>query len=1822
MAYSKHTVFLGPKFTQANFDAMVWENNTNHYQLSFAEATNEVVFDLSILEWIGTEQIAFLFAWIRNIKLSGKKITVILPYRAHLQKSGYYKEAFMQVLKQKYSDPADGEYVETELRVNRRKTRNIYLLSVWGIMSNTGLQMTDMENMADFGTYNKEDERINQNSHQVIPFSYFDVSFNHRHIKFDTYFNELINSGEGSGLFNLQQDMQDILKHYASYSPFESKILSNVITQELFINSLQHSFGFGQPASVKECYVAAFLSNRWDNPGSRFFNASFLAEKYPESLDFYKDKNRIAKEIGELLQSPKYKNTASRTAALHNYDYFKNSSYLEYTFLDFGSGISDSLRVTFKEAAEQPDFRKRHAFSTGFDQAGEDGQILEYAFLLETSRNPLDKTIEFYDLVPRGLFFLVDMVRRYNAMLIVRSGDGRLLFDFSEQVVVHNRGGHAAASVAPRPTIREAIKHIRQTAIGGFKGTMVTIVIPEKRRTPWNKPAKDNTIIPAVRQDSELLADYAYSLSVNDILKQERATEKFKENTFHYIGLLFLYNEVVEEMRGLLEEVNVQEVYNRLFAKLNRQLDDFQEKPCILFFDFAGLRAGNAPWMKIIYYLFLTPKINEVTKAIIVNLPPDEGDVIRDLKRNYYQLDVAGEIVAHRFPDPYLYRPIPCLSFRIEAENEEQLISWIGLKEESDADLFSRLLIYGESANIEKSKLEQKGEGNILVKNDGWMSAVCIGIQDIADVFYKVRAEALVIFLQGFIEHGINPVNGEVSHIYQVSNNGYQFSYLSLYEVLHDKSLARYFGKCLLDKYCSYVKKEVDNGGLIDNFKLDKIIAVTVSSQMISVAIRDLIEEDDNYAFLRNNLVSSGQNDRAPDLIMLSSYYSFDTEKPFERIELLDKILIVNDVISTGKLVEKLIDKIENGKNAIINAVFSIADTRVSDENKVDKEGEMDAVSFGDYESLCFTLADFDDGIRLHKYKGSYRVADGSPPVARKRINPLLNTVVGLKATHSEQHKILFDDPGNIIRDPKIGTKYFKIGHFQQNLAHIGYLTAMRHLFSSGDGLYIMKKIHTAVGEKAAKAADQPLAAALGALDAALKGLPAQDLTALNLSVDHLKLELKLAGLNTSPAAKSKYDFIFFPVFSGLEKISHFELGKVFDVQPDNIIGLQRFDTPKGWRFPFPAKRYNQLTKNKDVLILDSGSLTGESLVQLIDNVAFLDVNSITVISVITRIEDFYREFYSRLRAIKVKRLKPRLPGLAVNHHEKKVPINVLFGINLHIPVYPLNSCPFCAEINYLDSLSLTHSHEPSDAIKKYINVRKQELFPLHAAKDELLNASYLPKNREDEEVDTKAIFLIRDVIGKIDSYRFYPDYFEAFKELLDLVFSVKKWYDLANVKKDIECILACILHEPYLFELIDNLFNEISPFLKFYLWEMVNNNAFSTYYVWEKKSVVTLTMLLNAREIFELSNFEALICFCDKESFLFLQFRFWDMLYKRATSSILKTQVEELLMAFDARIKTNAQLNSEGAEGFKQIMSMLTDYYNFKNLSSEETLIVPCYNLKKFVLNGEYRARHFLLKEYLNKLIVSLISMRPDLADIREELTDVLTIFRMDIVPNVKLIRDVHLKKYYQIIFDLLGDETGGILFYFNELEKISKVLARHSQAELDKIAKELKSAKDLCVELVTKILIEDSEENTFFKICQQYPCVFLPILEDQRKKRPFVKLTVNNNLRQKHATMAINSAIFKGIIEEIFNNAGRLCSLEKLEITVKCDIEETGIFFRIAQNLPYIEKTNDGGLSNNVRHFVHKFGGRYEDNSEESLAASIPFIINITLMHHEYKN
>ncbi len=1851
---------FGPKFCQAQFEDFL---KTRIWEKSFAEPEITTVFDLTLTEWISTEQICFLFAWIRNLKLLRREVKVKLPFRTPL--AGIYSSAHLKHLSEKYKNFVSGQlYIDNESRVKRRRRSAAFLMDVYGMFSRLNLSESDFDQMADYATYNAETRRIRENNHQIIGFTPFELRLTDSGVKYDTHFFELISDtsdtmAKTKGLFELQENIQNLLKKYGCYNPFESKILSNVITQELFTNSLQHSFDENLKKLFPECYITAFLANKWEGQLNPSFQQIFLTEKYPETFDFFKDKERISAAINKMLKDPKNKNMRSRSADLRSFKaHFKNQSYLEYTFVDFGDGIHHTLEPEFDK---QVDDKKLplDALSPDFMSANKHSQIIEYAFLMDSSKNSLDKRIEYFDLVPRGLYFLTDMIRRYKGLLIVRSGNGKVIYDFSDKIKIEQSDAGSYARLQSKFTIADSVKHSGNHDLPWFPGTLFTVVLPgvdkKDESRDDTKGAVAESSLGAVRTDDPQLAEYAYSVRDLNYELQEYPAGQFRASQFRYAGILLLYNAILEKLKKSDGEIAVKDIYTRLLIAVNSIIDEAKGANCIIFFDFAGLRSGNALWIKILYYLINTPKINEKTKAIIFNLPSDEQRIVGRIKEN-----LAGYDMAHvkkrqlNLYEPFLFKPIPCIRAKIDAKVPSQLVEWIGLKNAADELLLTSLFLgIKDQYNVSKFESAANAIGNLIVHDKGWIKSTFSGLVELNKLFLSRQKQSTIDFLKSHIVNGVehkleDGQQVEIEHtVFLTANGGFQLQYLTLYELLHDKYIARYFAKCLLDKYATYVQLKLSSGepGTFDDiwqYSFTKIIAVTVSSQLIGIAIRDLIVEDDCYDFLRKKTKLLGSLDLAPELIMLSSYYSFDVEKPFEKIIQEDRVLIVNDVISTGKLVGKLLTKIEDEKNARINSVFSISDTRVplSEKKTHEKWVEEDCKFFERFESRFITLADFDDGIELRKFTGPYKGA-----AEPKRINPLLNTIVELKVEHGEQQKVLFNNITKFWKDLGIDEDYLKIGHFQQNMTHNGYLTNVRSLFSSDKGVGILEKIKAEIERKGfGTASGSPRRFIINRLASLDQQFGKVALGLRNEKYIEKANEIRQAimdfhSLLTSEESFSatanhyRPDFIFYPVFSGIERTNYLKISEIFHTHPDNIIGLQRFDTPKGWRFPFPAKRYNEVTRNQSILILDAGSLTGESLVQLIDNIGFLDVKEILVLSVISRVEDFYREFYSRLKSLNVKKLKSKdkSESSSLFKSENIVPIEIVFGISLHIPVYSsAASCPFCEESNKLNAISdSSHYARQTHQVSQYIKKRKEELSALNNATDVLENISYLPLERLTSKVDTRGIFDTRDFLGKIDSYRFYPEYFSDLNDLQESIIKNENWLNDQGIKESIERILICVLHEASLLELIESYGNGLEKNLVVYVKKYVFASAdvgLEFHYKWSRYAQLQLAFIILKKDILSKKIFFDVLEWDDEDCHLLMHFKLWDILYGKQSKQEDRDLVERLLKDFtDLFIESEEPTVVFSAKN-KEYARILIRNSELSDIGIYSKLDIPFYNLSKFVYQGQLQERHFFLKESLNYIIDAIISTNLSIEQIKSKVHDVLYIFDDELRPSIeKIVRDPAIRDNCKVVYSLLSDEKKGILYYMNKLETAYQQIVNVKQEKIDSVKHIFPVLKDIALTMVNKVLATTEEKESFYRVCKEYPWNLAHALSDiQAKQSTQAAVTFSIDEELAGLQISMHRYVIDAIFEEIVKN-GKKRYERGLEINFLCERSPGGEYIKltVTQNYAFVKPEKEktaGGLCDIVQHFAEKFAGSFSDNREESLIQDIDFEIYLLLKIHSY--
>lgn len=728
MTDTKHIIEFGPKFCQAQFDFVLREDvaykdaegnpqKTSHWKRSFSEDVIDVAFDLTITEWINTEEIVFLFAWMYKLIKSGKKVTIKLPwYNATVPITEKLSKPQQEHYSKKYGCKFPKNDTEENIAYNKdketkRRNLNTSLMSNWNLLRSDDLKNVEKEHEFTDGSYNRSfDYRHHNNTSKVIPFTIIQSKDDGEVLNFEDVFEEAITKKK---LLEVEKEFVDILNQHGCYSIFESRVLTNVIFQELFFNTIQHAFDEG---ALKECFTGASFKQETLHTA----NADFKMEREQEMLDFFKNKEAVKQDVIAKAAAVKatgaIKDRQRNKVNLDGYDILNPMSYIKYTFLDFGKGYANTLESKYMEMKDS----LKHLFSKGFEKSNKDSQIIEFAFLLETSRNPIDKNMEYYKFVPRGLFFLVDMVRRNKGLIKIRSGRGKVFYDFSDKVYGEVKDGVSKISIHNPYDISEAVVHSNEKDIPLFEGTMISILLPgktEQKPSTKNKPV-DARVLSPVRHPSKILENYVYYKNKDAEKKNNFSLEDLTNTTYEFISMVYVFHKAIKEFNEFSRQAPASSptpfknktFYNFSFSALIKEIDKYAGKNCVIFFDFAELHYTSQV-LKVIYYLLETPKINEVTKAVIINL-----DKVSDSIINHINTKITDESNG-----PKLFKAIPCLSF--PDKNSDPVVKWIGLKDKEHGDVLTRVLIKKDlkdrDRRMENVKVPEDTEGNMFVEFDG-----------------------------------------------------------------------------------------------------------------------------------------------------------------------------------------------------------------------------------------------------------------------------------------------------------------------------------------------------------------------------------------------------------------------------------------------------------------------------------------------------------------------------------------------------------------------------------------------------------------------------------------------------------------------------------------------------------------------------------------------------------------------------------------------------------------------------------------------------------------------------------------------------------------------------------------------------------------------------------------------------------------------------------------------------------------------------------------------------------------------------------------------
>ena len=1467
------------------------------------------------------------------------------------------------------------------------------------------------------------------------------------------------------------------IKTNTALNYFDNSFLNYSIVKELYSNVCQHAFGPNPDGN--KCYISLFFNKK-------------IAQDYRPSI------------LKNLLNARYAERPKEETIYFVDSDNnFTNKSYLEFTFLDFGEGISHTLRTKYNSENLG---KLKGKLSSEHDNSKQniDTRVLEYSFLLFTSKYEFSEDLKTHDYIPRGLYIVKDIVKRYKGLIIARSKKGKVVFDFSK----------ATSSV-----------HFRENdfsdEISDFPGTSITILLPAKE---------------SVQRD-------------NAEFKLENEIEPRNK----FVTILKLIAKSSKRDSLLNEKENEKLFYERFFGELCQILGDLNlhNTRYLVCFDFAGIPIlKQSFYTKLTYFLSYSPLINENVNALFFN--------VLDKGINASQLEFEKELSSVGF----FSHIIPCIF-------PDLTVNWIGIHDK----LLSEKLLENwkgdnnyERLNVENS---ERIDGNVLkiFSKDGELRIRCI-----IPLFAHI-VSILFDYQKRFIDKEINNTGitfddliyeelllGEriihnYNHVlkadadgraYLTANGKYQMIFLSFIEKLYKKEYRRLVATYLLFNFFHNSKLSFDSKRAIN-----KILTVTLSSQLLGKEVKDILEV--LFSYKSGEII----------LIPLSSYYDFYKEQRFEELMDNDKILIVNDVVSTGYLSNRLLNSIKKRRSNVQATILTIVDGRQEFEKTQKEDGILALTEYP-----------------IEKIEPDKLKTDSEPIW----INPILNAPITMSSDKSNIQNILLH-PNEFLEHVE-DESFYSVGLFKKNTVYHTYYLETEKLFESlsnwetdpkssllqllVDRLFQRKNIDNQNNRK--NQTEQ------------LLGL-IRDLQITNDNVQNIEESIALRPFSEALAEKkqetSTFDFVFYPFFSA---ISLFEdkINLIFDrfrgSSPIEIYPIPRIMTPKGWRFTFPPKFLNHVTKAKRVLILDDGSCSGETIVQMVDTISFLEVKEITVLSIFARLEDYNREFLTRINEMKVK-----------NH---TIPVTVYFGTHFNIPVYNRTNNPYSTE---LDDLNKYDVKNIPDAAKSYIEKRKAQI------------RTYLENGNIFHPlipafVSKKEMFRLRNILGRFDSYRLYKED-DPLGNAFDGVAKPTKEYlmDFISSTERRNALIAVLIHEPKLIETLyrvypsiikalqkelQKLFAEDKPLLSvtnkiFYLRALsyinikvlLNPDIMLRFFSQMDISLKQSDYQIEQENLYDTFNYFAFILYCIHEN-------------KLINFEANKEENHRLLSVFVEKISNETLLPHKKDYTFQNLIREFLEDYRLRTSSrNQPELIGACIEMHNYFYNDLGEKSHPILFSKFQEFFIEYFNHSNIEIKLRskQEYLGVLSTIRNKIIPRALIIlKDFKPFKNYIFDRDFSVDEYIDIV--------------KRAETNLSLLMDNRPDATDLNSPGV--IDVYESFEALNNKILDYNSPFFMLLIKDFRfnpfelHKSVYKKENLKNGLKKKNIDFKVkyvgkqeniyilsHPIFFEVIYQEIPSNAIKYAEGAKCELTIK--LAEDGLSLHYWQNTPKVEaKIGERGI------------------------------------------
>ena len=764
----------------------------------------------------------------------------------------------------------------------------------------------------------------------------------------------------------------------------------------------------------------------------------------------------------------------------------------------------------------------------------------------------------------------------------------------------------------------------------------------------------------------------------------------------NHIHLLKIYA-AIETKIGLENNRNTQEIqqliigsfFSQVLSKLNRAEED-----SVILVDFAGSSPSTIDFYnKFIYFITHFP-LSSKKRMVFYNLLT-KGLNQTLIGREKGKLSSKGIVAS----------TIPCI-------HVDHTIEWLGVDVTVDADRFTKVWKLDEDGYYSFTNLTKYKSSIISVSKESGQYRLGLRLPS----FYHIL-ESIDTAIQKTIEdeienkgiHYLNLHGGKTDHnhvsvskpntCYLNPRGKIVLTYLSFTEKLYIISYRRMIASYFIYK----LFREFSDIGRIK--RINKILSVTLSSQMIGHEVAWMMSE-----VLHADI----------KLVALSNYYNFQNEEKFSEITRNSKVLVVNDVISTGTLTMNILKSIEIAE---ATPVGCLAIVNMSGVAPFKTEVPIVSLAVSQIEYQEAVPKDFDIEV----------------------INPVMNVPTSMPRTKSNEHVLMSKEEFFGLVDER----FLQLGNLKNNSVYFNYYINTKELLE-----YDESRKYMLVSELLKRLSDRKKASSRAEIENLIRGVDivSKNLAKVNNEANIFRrIRKDLEGIHkiNEPGLFDSYevDVVFYPFLSNISVVERdytpFVASQLNSFSP-KIFSIPRIMTTKGWRFSFPPKFLNHMFEgnNLSVLVLDDGTLSGDTIMQMIDSVSFLSVKSIDVLSIFGRVEDFQKELFSRIKSVQVK--------------NAVVPVNVYFGVHVNVPVQNQFDSSFQTEYRELvlmeNKLHNEYKIELSDQFESYLEQRKKKLLGAQHPSNEDAEFHLFPA------ISKVKVFELRDFFGRFGSYRLYKD--------------------------------------------------------------------------------------------------------------------------------------------------------------------------------------------------------------------------------------------------------------------------------------------------------------------------------------------------------------------------------------------------------------------------------------------------------------------------------